>query len=180
MTKGSAESVIRRAFSLFFLFRPQCVSGFGLRADLLSSRAKRWGFRRLRAAGRSAPGASQVSPGRATYFLHAQRCHASPVRDARLSSDSGWSAGRPAALRSPSLRSIRAAHDGSDASAQSRQKPASFAGGFRQALWVAGSRTGGRGTFSCTRESTQRACPGGGPPGYPPLSWGAFLSFRRP
>ena len=44
----------------------------------------------------------------------------------------------------------------------------------------AGSRTGGRGTFSCTRESTQRACPGGGPPGYPPLSWGALLSFRRP
>ena len=44
----------------------------------------------------------------------------------------------------------------------------------------AGSRTGGRGTFSCTSESTQRACPGGGPPGYPPLSWGALLSFRRP
>ena len=40
-------------------------------------------------------------------------CHAAPVRDARLPSDSGWSAGRCAALRSPSLRSIRAAHDGS-------------------------------------------------------------------
>ena len=58
--------------------------------------------------------------------------------------------------------------------------PRFFTGGCRQALWIAGSRTGGRGTFSCTRESTQRACPGGGPPGYPPLSWGAPLSFRRP
>ena len=43
----------------------------------------------------------------------------------------------------------------------------------------AGSRPGRRGTFSYTRESTQRACPGGGPPGYPPLSWGAYSSFRR-
>ena len=44
----------------------------------------------------------------------------------------------------------------------------------------AGSRPGRRGTFSCTRESTQRACPGGGPPGYPPLSRGAATAFRRP
>ena len=44
----------------------------------------------------------------------------------------------------------------------------------------AGSRTGGRGTFSYTRESTQRACPGGAPPGYPPLSLDASFSFRRP
>ena len=58
--------------------------------------------------------------------------------------------------------------------------PRFFTGGCRQALWIAGSRTGGRGTFSFTRESTQRACRGGGPPGYPPLSWGASLSFRRP
>ena len=41
--------------------------------------------------------------------------HASPVRDARLPSASGWSPGRFASLRLPSLRSIRAAHDGSDA-----------------------------------------------------------------
>ena len=29
-------------------------------------------------------------------------------------------------------------------------------------------------------ESTQRACPGGEPPGYPPLSLDASFSFRRP
>ena len=72
-------------------------------------------------------------------------------------------------------------------------------------LVFAGSRTGGRGTFSCARESTQRAGippPAGGgtrrwgdfsharkvtksapkvehPLGYPPLSCTAFLSFRR-
>src|SRR5699024_9756510 len=45
--------------------------------------------------------------------LAASRCHGLPARDARLPSVSGWSAGRPAALRSPSLRSIRAAPDGS-------------------------------------------------------------------
>ena len=45
--------------------------------------------------------------------LAASRCHGLPARGARLPSVSGWSAGRPAALRSPSLRSIRAAPDGS-------------------------------------------------------------------
>ena len=49
----------------------------------------------------------------ATYDgVGGSRCHALPVRDARLPSDSDWSAGRFAALRSSSLQSIRAAHDG--------------------------------------------------------------------
>ena len=39
-------------------------------------------------------------------------CHALPARDARLPDHSDWSAGRRAALRSSSLRSIRAARDG--------------------------------------------------------------------
>ena len=43
----------------------------------------------------------------------ALRDHASPMRNARLPSDSGWSAGCVAPMRSPSLRSIRAAHHGS-------------------------------------------------------------------
>ncbi len=41
--------------------------------------------------------------------------HVSPARDARLPSNSGWCPG-PAALPSPSFRSIRAARDGSNAS----------------------------------------------------------------
>ena len=49
-----------------------------------------------------------------------KRIHASSVRDARLPSDSDWSPGRYAALRSSSLQSIRAAHDGSDAITQNR------------------------------------------------------------
>ncbi len=40
-------------------------------------------------------------------------CHAPPARDTRLPSDSGWSASHFVAFRSPSLRSIRAAPDGS-------------------------------------------------------------------
>ena len=57
------------------------------------------------------------------FFQELRRYHASPVRDARLPFDSGWSAGRCAALRSPSLRSIRAAHDGSDAYCSSWRTP---------------------------------------------------------
>ena len=49
----------------------------------------------------------------ARYFLLHQSCHAAPAHDARLPSDSDWSAGRCAALRSSSLRSIRAVRDGS-------------------------------------------------------------------
>ena len=41
----------------------------------------------------------------------------------------------------------------------------------------AGSRPGRRGTFSYTRESTQRACPGGEPPGYPPTQLKCRHSF---
>lgn len=50
------------------------------------------------------------APGRS-----ALRCHVSPARDARLPDHSGWCLG-PTALLSPSLRSIRAARDGSNAS----------------------------------------------------------------
>ena len=50
---------------------------------------------------------------RARCFLLHQSCHAAPAHDARLPSDSDWSAGRCAALRSSSLRSIRAVRDGS-------------------------------------------------------------------
>ena len=59
-------------------------------------------------------------------------------------------------------------------------KARSLCRGCRQALQIAGSRTGGRGTFSCARESTQRVRIGGEPPMYPPLSCTASLSFRRP
>ena len=41
----------------------------------------------------------------------AASCHASPARDVRFPSDSGWCPGH-AALPSPSLRSIRTARDG--------------------------------------------------------------------
>ena len=44
----------------------------------------------------------------------------------------------------------------------------------------AGSRTGGRGTFSHARGSTQRVRIGGEPPMHPPLSCTACFSFRRP
>ena len=47
-----------------------------------------------------------------TSYTDYRNCHASPVRDARLPSDPGWFPGLTA-HRSPSLRSIRAAHNGS-------------------------------------------------------------------
>ena len=94
MKKGSAESVIRRAFSLFSLSRPQRVSGFGLRADHLSPEGsgKPFGLPvpnrladnaplmvrpRFRPEGRPTFLTGQKMgippPGRATYFLHAQK-----------------------------------------------------------------------------------------------------------
>ena len=64
--------------------------------------------------------------------------------------------------------------------ARKEPKARSLCRGCRQALQIAGSRTGGRGTFSCARESTQRVRIGGEPPMHPPLSCTASLSFRRP
>ena len=57
-----------------------------------------------------------------TAFTQRLSCRASPVRNARLPSDSGWPAGCSAPLRSPSLRSIRAAHDGSTLSSDTGGK----------------------------------------------------------
>ncbi len=53
-----------------------------------------------------------AKPERGIWSLR-RRCHAAPVRHARLPSASAWSPPRNAGLRSASLRSIRAAHDGS-------------------------------------------------------------------
>ena len=52
-----------------------------------------------------------ISPMRLSSALSCYHA-AARSRPGRFRCDSGWSAGRPAALRSPSLRSIRAAHDG--------------------------------------------------------------------